>query len=140
VVVVGAGFGGFGMAAALKRAGIEDSAVGALAGIGATRLWRIRHTWPGRMVLGAPTLAEFEKLVTEHEIHYFVASGAAARARRRGLRLRFADHRVGGGPLHREHRGRDHRLPSQRAEVAGWPGRQGMSTRTFLTSPASTVS
>ena len=30
----------------------------------------------------APTLAEFEKLVAAHEIHYFVASGGAGRAGR----------------------------------------------------------
>ena len=56
----------------------------------------------------APSLAEFEKLVAEHKIHYFVGQNQASFGRR--VRRRVADHLVGRVPLHRPNRRRRHRL------------------------------
>ena len=75
----------------------------------------------------APTLAQFEKLVSAHEIHYFVASGSGGTGRRgRRFRVRVADHRLGEGPLHRQDRRRDDGLRPDRPEdgllTVGAPG------------------
>ena len=75
----------------------------------------------------APTLAQFEKYVSEGKIHYFIASGGGfggggfggggfggGRDRRR----RVADHVLGGVALHRRDAGRGDRLqPDQRRLV-----------------------
>ena len=76
----------------------------------------------------APTLAQFEKYVSEGKIHYFIASGGGFpaafgrrwrwRDRRRDLRRRLPDHLMGRGALHLRDVGwRDRLQPDDRRLV-----------------------
>ena len=56
----------------------------------------------------APTLAQFEKYVSEHKIHYFIGRNQASFGG--GTEGRGADHRVGAEALHQPDHRRDHRL------------------------------